>query len=161
MITGVETAGKFTSACTSGLPVILMQPGLILAVLPLIISALEHYNEGIKPLEDFVRYKQVIRELVVDLSTQKALFRNTLEKLLSSSVASDLKIALLLDDPGGEGWRNDDLASDLKRHLEGSYDVYMASVNDMEGLVKNLQEGMGLNKRGEVLKRSTPLSRLC
>ena len=137
-----------------------MQPGLVLAVLPLIISALEHYNEGIKPLKDFVRYKQVIRELVVDLSTQKALFRNTLEKLLSSSVASDLKLALLLEHPGGEGWRDDDLASDLKCRLEGSYDVYMASVNDMEGLVKNLQEGMGLNKRGEVLKSSNPLSGL-
>ena len=134
----------------------LTQPGFVLAVLPLVISALEHYNEGAKPLKDFVRYKQMIRELVVDLSTQKALFRNTLEKLLSNSVTSDVRLALLLEHPGGEGWQDDELASDLRRRLQGSYDVYMASVNDMEGLVKSLQESMGLDKQGKVPSRPKP-----
>ena len=86
----------------------------------------------------------------MDLSTQQALFRNTLEKLLCSSVSSDLKLAALLEHPGGREWQDDDLALDLKRRLQGSYDVYMASVNDMEALVQTLQESIGLNKQGIV-----------
>lgn len=124
--------------------------GLVLAALPLIISALEHYNEGLKPLKDFVRYKNLVRELVVDLATQRALFRNTLEKLLSGSVASDVRLAHLLEHPGDEGWLDQGLATDLKRRLQGSFTVYMESVRDMESLVKALRDNMGLDSRGLV-----------
>lgn len=127
-----------------------MLQGLVLATLPLIISALEHYNEGLKPLKDFIKYKNLIRELVVDLGTQRALFRNTLEKLLSGSVASDVRLAHLLEHPGGEGWHDEGFASDLKRRLQGSFTVYMECVRDMESLVKALRDNLGLDSRGLV-----------
>lgn len=149
--------------------VILQQPdgvadrlllGLVLAVLPLIISALEHYNEGLKPLKDFIRYKQVIRELVVDLGTQRALFRNTLEKLLSGSVASDVTLALLLEHPGGERWQDGELALDLKRRLQGSFTVYMESVRDMDNLTEVLKDKMGLDAGGKACSHGSPLRNL-
>ena len=124
--------------------------GIILAILPLIISALEHYNEGLKPLKDFIRYKQVIREIVVELGTQQALFRNTLEKLLCGSVMSDVELAILLEHPGGKIWQKEDLASDLRKRLQDSYPVYMESVRDMENLLESLKERMGLDSNGKV-----------
>lgn len=122
---------------------------------------MEQYNEGLKPLKDFLKYKHVIRELVVDLGTQRALFRNTLEKLLSGSVASDVKLALLLDHPGGEGWQDEELASDLKRRLQGSFTVYMESVKDMESLVETLKDNMGLDSRGTVRSHSAITLTMC
>lgn len=61
MLSGVETAG------------------LVLATLPLIINFLEHYNEGLKPLKDFVNYRAKIERLASNLLTQKLDFIHTCE----------------------------------------------------------------------------------
>ncbi len=102
----------------------------MLAILPLVISALEHYSEGAKPLRDFVKYKATVRALICDLGTQRALFRNTLEKLLYGIVDSEIKLALLLNDPGGSEWYREDLARGLRNRLQHSTDIYMESILD-------------------------------
>lgn len=56
--------------------------GLVLATLPLIISCLEHYNEGLKPLKDFVNYRETIERLANDLLTQKWELSHTCERLV-------------------------------------------------------------------------------
>ena len=155
MVTGIETAGKTSPhspprASFAFADHACMIIGLVLAVLPLIISALEHYNEGLKPLKDFMRYNIVIRKLIVDLLTQKALFRNTLEKLLGGLVTDDVAVALLLDDPVGPGWKSKKLESDLRLRLRHSFVVYMENVTDMDGLVVSLKENMGLDSQGKV-----------
>ena len=161
MLTGVETAGLPSSSTT----LIALQhltdrdTGLVLAMLPLIISALEHYNEGWRPLRDFVKYKQVIRQIVTDLSTQEVLFRNTLELLLSGSVASDTELKHLLEHPSGEAWHDEALGLDLKRRLQDSFLVYMESVQDMQSLLDTLRGKVGLDSYGNVCTSSDlPLS---
>ena len=120
----------------------------------MIISALEHYNEGLKPLRDFLSYKRVVRELICDLGTQRILFRNTLERLLTGLVDSDVELALLLEHPGGPEWGNAKLESDLQRRLRGAFGVYKESVQDMENLLETLKKHMGLDSRGKVSRSS-------
>ncbi len=82
MITGVETAGMLSSSSAppTGIRLLIDKvTGLIVAAFPILVSALEHYNEGLKPLKNFVRYQQFIKDLVLDLGTQRAMFQNTLE----------------------------------------------------------------------------------
>ena len=124
--------------------------GVILALFPLIISALEHYNEGLKPLKHFIRYKHVVRTIVVDLGTQQVLFRNSLEKLLRGSVAGDFKLGLLLEHPGGKEWQDEKFTSDLEHRLQGSFSVYVNVVKDIENLMEILQEKIGLDSNGKV-----------
>ena len=126
--------------------------------MPLMITALEHYNEGLKPLKDFVRYKAMIRQLVCDLGIQRALFRNTLERLLNGFISSDIELALLLDNPGGAAWKDDELDRSLKQRLRDSFGVYMTSIQGLEILLEDLNEQIGLNKLGKV---SQPHLRYC
>ncbi len=122
----------------------------MLAILPLIISALEHYSDGAKPLRDFVKYKVAVRALICDLGTQQALFRNTLEKLLSGIVDGEISLALLLNNPGGPEWHKRDLARGLNHRLQHSMDVYMETIMDMQNLLHTLKEQIGLDEKGQV-----------
>ena len=124
--------------------------GFVLAVLPLVISAIEHYNEGLKPLKDFVKWKTTIRNLIVGLRTQKALFRNTLEQLLGGLVTDQTELSVLLDDPAGSGWKSPKLETDLKQRLRHSFDVYIENVVTMDSLVCTLEEHIGLDVHGKV-----------
>ena len=57
--------------------------GVVLGSLPLIISALEHYAEGIATAKRFWRYKTELRSLILQVNTERGIFINTLEQLLT------------------------------------------------------------------------------
>ena len=97
-----------------------------------------------------MRWKIVIRTLVVDLLTQKVLYRNTLEKLLGGLVTDPVSLALLLEDPFGLGWKDETLHGELKRRLGNSFEVYVENVTDMASLMCSLEESIGLDTRGIV-----------
>ena len=95
-------------------------------------------------------WKIVIRTLVVDLLTQKILYRNTLERLLGGLVTDPVSLALLLEDPFGLGWKDEKLHGELKHRLGNSFEVYVENVTDMAGLMCSLEESIGLDTRGIV-----------
>ena len=82
-----------------------------------------------------MRWKIVIRSLVVDLLSQKILYRNTLERLLGGLVTDPVSLALLLEDPFGLGWKDEKLHGKLKRRLGNSFEVYVENVTDMASLM--------------------------
>jgi hypothetical protein len=87
--------------------------GVILATLPLIISALEHYANGIRTAKRYCRYKTVFRDMISQVDTQYGIFLNTLELLLDGLVAFE-RMTELLSNPGGDGWRDVKLDSKLR-----------------------------------------------
>ncbi|KAL8996045.1 MAG: hypothetical protein Q9169_004357 [Polycauliona sp. 2 TL-2023] len=131
MITGVETAG------------------LALAALPLVISALEHYNEGLKPFKDFFRYKALIKELVNGLKLQEILLRNTCEQLLTGVVDSDVELADLLHDPTSSAWSRDILVSSLRERLQHSFDIFVTLVSGLRATLDMLTARIGLDAQGQ------------
>lgn len=92
----------------------------------------------------------MIRDLVCELGTQRLLFRNTLERLLSGLVSNDVQLALLLDNPRGLEWRDNKLDHKLKLRLHDSFGVYMESVEGMETHMTNLKDQIGLDQSGRV-----------
>ncbi|KAL9042554.1 MAG: hypothetical protein Q9214_003740 [Letrouitia sp. 1 TL-2023] len=130
MITGVEVAG------------------LALGTLPLIITALEHYNNGAKPLKDFLRYRTLIRSMIIDLGTQNILLRNNIEHLLDGLVA-DIDRAFLLENPGSLGWKDASLTEKLQIRLAGAYTIYTETVKDMISQLDLLRDKIGLDEHGK------------
>ena len=97
-----------------------------------------------------MKWKTTIRNLIVGLRTQKALFRNTLEQLLGGLVTDQTELSVLLDDPAGSGWKSPKLETDLKQWLRHSFDVYIENVVTMDSLVCALEEHVGLDIHGKV-----------
>lgn len=126
MITGVETAG------------------LLLAIFPLLVSALEHYQEGFERLSDWWKFRTEFLGLMHAIGRQAILFDENLEELLSPLISSDAEMDTLLRDPTGPFWRRAELEERLRNRLPKSYTSYRNTINDMKATMDVLQKKLGI-----------------
>src|SRR4051794_4057127 len=56
--------------------------GVVLGSLPLVISALEHYRDGLRSIQRWRKYERELQSLVRNLETERAKLQNVCEKLL-------------------------------------------------------------------------------
>ncbi|KAL8806060.1 MAG: hypothetical protein Q9182_001592 [Xanthomendoza sp. 2 TL-2023] len=121
----------------------------------ILLQGIEHYKEGLKPLKDFVKYREVINTLAQSLTLQRRQLVTTCEKLLSNIVESEEDLAILLQDPTSIAWKEQRLADQLQRRLQDSYTVYFDLVRNLEQVLTALAEKMGLDNQGQVGAFST------
>jgi hypothetical protein len=120
--------------------------GFVLAVLPLLISALEDYRRGFEPLKDWWRFRRVYKECYQNISIQKIFFEENLEQLLAPLVEDEDQLAALLEKPGGDGWKNPDLEEMLEKRMPKSYHLYLEVIEEMNDVVEKLGNGLGITK---------------
>lgn len=89
--------------------------GLALGVLPLLISAAEHYDDCLRP---FIRYKNFVKE--ADrfqnlLAIQKVIFKNQCRILLEEIIEHDVASSMLNDPSGANhpSWSDIELEKQL------------------------------------------------
>ncbi|KAL8962305.1 MAG: hypothetical protein Q9193_001272 [Seirophora villosa] len=121
MVTGIETAG------------------LILAAFPLVISALEHYENGFQIIKEWIRFRGEFAMFLNALIRQKIFFRQNIEDLLGPIVASEYEMSVLLDHPGGQAWADESLNTGLRHRLPGKYE-YQSYVTTVSYILEVLQK---------------------
>ncbi len=126
--------------------------GLVLAAIPLIISVLEHYEEGLSSIVRFYGYKKEIRSIVEALQTESVLFFNNCEQLLGD-ITGPIELAELLQDPGGAAWSSPYISTKLRKRLDRSYDIYMIQVSNMMSAIKEFKVRLDLDENGKVSRR--------
>ncbi|MCJ1387909.1 hypothetical protein MMC18_000752 [Xylographa bjoerkii] len=122
--------------------------GLVLAVIPLVISALEHYAEGVSTITKWWSYKRELNSLVRVLDAEYARFLGTCEKLLHGLV-SPAELKALIEYPGGPLWKNEVIDKKLKMRLQSSYSSYLRSIEDMAEAVKELETKLEIGPNGK------------
>lgn len=123
--------------------------GFVLAAIPLVISALEHYAEGVETIQKWWRYQKELSSLRRVLGAEYDRFLNTCEELLAG-IVPDAALAALLDDPGGTGWKDPDIERKLKARLRKSFNSYLETVTDLNEVVNILKEKLELGDDGKV-----------
>lgn len=123
--------------------------GVVLGALPLVISALEHYSQGINTAERYWRYKTEFGSLTLQIKTEHHIFLNTLEQLLTGIVRIE-HMAQLVEDPASNAWRDPELDGMLKGRLRSAYDVYLDNVRVMEAALRTMMEKLALDPDGKV-----------
>lgn len=126
MITGVETAG------------------LVLAVFPLLVSALEHYQEGFERLSNWWKFRTEFLGFMHVIGRQAILFDGNLEELLSPIIISDAEMDTLLRDPTDPFWRRAEFEEKLRERLPKSYESYRNTIDDMKETMDTLQKKLGI-----------------
>ncbi|KAH0559170.1 hypothetical protein GP486_004294 [Trichoglossum hirsutum] len=123
MVTGIELAG------------------LILATFPLVISTLEHYENGFQQIKEWVRFRGEFAMFLNAMNRQKIFFRQNIEELLSPIVASEYEMSQLLDAPGGPAWMDEELNEKLRKRLPGKYEYecYISTVSAILELLEKLK----------------------
>ncbi len=116
----------------------------MLASIPLIVSGLEHYAEGVGTIKKWLKYKRELDLLVDVLATECVQFQGTCERLLEGLVDPD-ELDALIEEPGGVGWEDVELERKLKARLGRSYDPYLRTVRNMDSAVKTFTDKLNLD----------------
>jgi hypothetical protein len=120
--------------------------GFVLAAFPLVVSALEHYQEGFESLQDWWRFRTEFVGFIHEIGTQSVLFSENLEELLRPIVLSDVEMDALLTDPGGRAWNDPDLEARLQQRLPQSYGWYRCTIDDINAIMEKLKAKLGIQK---------------
>jgi hypothetical protein len=91
--------------------------GVVLGVLPLIITALEDYGEGIRTIKSMIGYKELVRNLVLDFQIETRSFQRGCEKLLSRLQIPPEEVEELLQFPKGKKWNDPALDAKIQELL--------------------------------------------
>ena len=115
--------------------------GLILAVIPLFISAAEHYNEGLHPIKRVFRTPLEIRKFYLALNDQKTYLRLSLIALFGKlpSLSQSQKQALIDSDGDLSSLCEDeDLQEEIQDVLGHAYESYMANLDAIVSALEKL-----------------------
>lgn len=123
--------------------------GVVLGSLPLVISALEHYANGVHTAKRYWRYKSELRSLVLQIQTERGIFINTLEQLLGGVVRIE-HMTEFLSNPGGNAWKNAEVDIKLKERLRAAYEIYLGNVRGMNRSLEVMMAKLQLGADGKV-----------
>lgn len=104
MLTGIETAG------------------LVLGILPLFISAFEHYNDGLEPIKAFWDIDRLLPIQIRRLRNQHVHYEQTLRILLAQIVDRN-EVEEMIAAPNSDIWKTPDMQERLE--LVGGFQMQM------------------------------------
>lgn len=111
--------------------------GLVLAVLPLFISAFEDYNEGLEGIVAFWKWERELPNCIRELRDQHTQYELNLKVLLLPMIP-DAELAELLSNPIKERWKNAGIEKKLKHKLDAAYNTYMSQMKHVEKIMEGL-----------------------
>ena len=113
--------------------------GLALAVLPLIISAIEHYNF----FAPYIHHSGFTRELLNfrrKLDAKKLIFRNECRLLLEELVQEELMDEMFREGSSHPLWTDKDLNEQVKLYLGESYEACVEIMKAITDCIDQLRE---------------------
>ncbi|KAL9120065.1 MAG: hypothetical protein Q9187_003377 [Circinaria calcarea] len=122
----------------SGLEVV----GVVFAVLPLLISAIENHKKGLNPLTTLLypgKYRKELLTLGRKLRVQRDLYQASLGSLLSPAISRE-RLAVLIKNPTGPAWRTPATAAKLKLQLESTHFGCLIVIDDIASAFTQFQE---------------------
>jgi len=121
--------------------------GVVLGVLPLIISALEDYGEGINTIKSMIAYKELVANLVLDFQIETRSFERGCEKLLARLQIPSDEVEELLKSPKGKNWNDPALDARIQELLgPEDYAQYKQLVSRLFVRLDRFSKKLGLNK---------------
>ncbi|KAI1270286.1 hypothetical protein F5Y18DRAFT_9354 [Xylariaceae sp. FL1019] len=122
--------------------------GLVLGAIPLLIAALEHFQDGKSAVSTWRRHVRVVQSLTRNLRTEHGKMYNTCETLLGGIIAP-VKIEPMLEQPFGPLWHDKDISARIERRLDHMYNAFEETVQDMLCIIEELKRNLGLHAEGQ------------
>jgi hypothetical protein len=110
--------------------------GLVLAVVPIILSALENYKAGVHVIQRLYHWESQLLRLILSLKVQHARFKLNLEKLVRAAAPDD-NIQEVPEDYNSLLWHGD-MAISVERYLGSGHEAFRLTIEEYEGCVKRL-----------------------
>jgi hypothetical protein len=123
--------------------------GVVLGSIPLMISALEHYERGLMTVRMLQHRAKVMHSLATSLSTEQTILRNTCETLLAGIIDPE-DLQLLIADPFGPLWQDPNIKALVERRLDHTLKDFKALVHSMNETIEEMRSKLGLNLDSDV-----------
>ncbi|KAK4203228.1 hypothetical protein QBC40DRAFT_318709 [Triangularia verruculosa] len=123
--------------------------GVVLGSIPLLISALEYYSQGVSTLQKWRKYEREFRCLIRNLQIERVKLQNVCEKLLNGLVPLS-KFETMIKSPGGEEWRTESIQRKIRQRLWEACDVFDQTIQDVKLATDELQQRLGSQNDGKV-----------
>ncbi|KLP21356.1 uncharacterized protein LW94_10531 [Fusarium fujikuroi] len=123
--------------------------GIVLGSIPIVVSALQCYMNGLGTLQNFRSYKRILKSLILTLKTEHVNLQNICEKLLTG-IAPQTRIEEMIRDPFGDLWREEEIFNKLRLRLWSSLQVFDDRVQDMREAIQQMMEKLNVGADGEV-----------
>jgi hypothetical protein len=120
--------------------------GVVLGAIPLVISAIEHYESSLDRAKVFFKWQDVLEKARRDLWVQYLSYEMTL-RILLVDLASEAEVEELLSEPQSTLWDNPELIQGLRDKLGATYKVYVHTIKQMEGCIKTLARHLDIDRR--------------
>jgi hypothetical protein len=127
MVTGIETAS------------------LVLGSLPLLIAALEHYEDAVRPTKEFFTWRKHRKRLVHELYILRASYDQAIEILLKP-VAEPEDWTKMLENSRSDLWKVGPIADSLRDTLGSAYDPLILTILEIADILGCI--AMHLNIQG-------------
>lgn len=119
--------------------------GVALAVLPLLISAIEHYEGCLKPVRRFCKFVSQAQRFQKKFDTQRTIFRNQC-LLLLLDVLEQETVQFMMTDKANPSWSDRRLDHELQERLGASQDTCISTIEEIASVLRRLQDwSSGLN----------------
>jgi hypothetical protein len=118
--------------------------GVVLGAFPIVVWSVQQYQTALEPLSDWWHYRTQFIKFSRDVATQRLFFEAHLEDLITSAIHDPVATAKLLAEPGGDGWKDPELARKLQHRLPKSFHLFMDTVNDIHSTLQSFKKRFGI-----------------
>ena len=122
--------------------------GLILGALPIIIVAIEKYNDGLDPVKSFLRWEKELPALIRKLRNQHVHYAQTI-RILIEPITTEFELAEMLSG-SSTLWKDKAMEVKLQEKLQDSYFAYQSTISDIERITKRIASKLDLDRASEV-----------
>lgn len=116
--------------------------GVVLAVLPLFISALDQTSDG---MDAFLHFESELPKQIRKLRIQHLYYNATMKSLLSSIAEAEQVNEMILN-PGGTCWEDPDMQRRLEERLDEAYEEYRDTITGIEKIMKTISKYLNIDK---------------
>ncbi|GKU08643.1 unnamed protein product [Fusarium langsethiae] len=116
--------------------------GVVLGSLPLVISVLEHYKNGVSLIQRYRRYERELQRLIRNLETEQVKLQNFCEKLLDGIIPPSL-IDAMVENPRGDLWVKEEIQKAIRARLWKSWDVFEGNLRDIQTTTEEMYDKLG------------------
>lgn len=117
--------------------------GIVLAVFPLVIRVLEHYQGAYDSARDFAHFRREFAQLVNEVNREQIIFRLHIEAMLRSvSTEPEFLIQEMMNNTQDWRWKSPKLAQRLQQTLsgDGEYENYRASMREIHDNLSSISK---------------------
>lgn len=111
---------------------------IVLAILPLVVSTLEHYSDATTAYQRYKHYGNTLLELQESLRIRRTIFHNDIIILLSTVVSKN-EASNMVDDHRHPNWMDNEVESALRHLLQTSFEPCFSLISNLNRKLEEIE----------------------